>query len=116
MSKEVSMSSPELSRIHERIDETNQLINRIAVAAETNVELCKQCRPKVMGNGKEGLEARLARVEENQIADGKARSSKVENTFIVSKTWLTVILSVSGVVASGVGAAVAVVVKQLLKA
>jgi hypothetical protein len=90
----------DLARIHERIDETHQLLSRLSAVIETNVELCKQCRPKVLGNGKEGFETRLARLEEVQIYRGETRLTTLETKFAVSKTFLALTISAAGAVGS----------------
>ena len=90
----------DLARIHERIDEIHQLLSRLSAAIETNVELCKQCRPKVLGNGREGFETRLARLEEVQIYRGEARLTSLETKFAVSKTFLAITISAAGAVGS----------------
>ena len=96
----------DLARIHERIDETHRLLSRLSAALETNIELCKQCRPKVLGNGKEGFETRLARLEEVQIERGEARMTSLETKFAISKTFLAFTISAAGAVGSIAGAVV----------
>jgi hypothetical protein len=94
------VQAADLARIHERIDETHKLLSRLSAALETNIELCKQCRPKVLGNGKEGFETRLARLEEGQIERGEARMTSLETKFAVSKTFLALTISAAGAVGS----------------
>ena len=94
----MSLSQVDLTRIYERIDVLNESVNRLSSLVHVNVELCKECRPKVLGNGNtEGLQTRMARIEENQIEDGKSRMATVEATFVVSKGFLGVVLSVAGI-------------------
>jgi hypothetical protein len=71
----------ELDRIHQRLDELMQSFGSLKSTVESNIALCSTCRPKVLGNGKEGFDARLARLEE-------ARA--------VSKTFLLAMVSLAG--------------------
>ena len=118
------MTSTEAARIHKRIDEQTEAFHQLRTVVETNVALCQGCRTKVLGNGKEGIDERLARIEERAIADGARRMAAVEDTIIpngrdrvktlettlgVSKWWL--MMAISG--AGAVGAVVSAIIRLL---
>jgi hypothetical protein len=84
------MASSDLDRVHQRLDEIRTFVGRMQAALDVNIALCKECRPKVMGNGQESLDNRLTRLEE-------ARA--------VSKTFLLGMVSVAGAVGSLAAAA-----------
>ena len=100
------MGPADLKRIHERIDETNTWLSRISTAIDTNVELCRQCRPKVMGNGKEGLDSRLVRIEQGHIHDGETRITRLETSVLMTKMFITISISLAGAVGAIAGAVV----------
>jgi hypothetical protein len=101
------MPTPDqLTRIHERLDETLEKLSRLTSAVETNNELCKQCRPKVLGNGREGFDTRLARVEEAMIPKGSERLTMLETQYTMSKTFLAMTITGAGAVGSIVSAIV----------
>lgn len=106
------MAGSEIARVHERLDEAIKAIGDLTTTVQTNIELCKQCRPKVLGNGKEGFDARLARIETSQIKNGDARLTAVETKLAMG--WKGVTLLFSGASAAGalagavVGAVVAI--------
>jgi hypothetical protein len=81
----MTMTSSDLDRVHERLDEICAFVGKMQVALDVNIALCKDCRPKVMGNGRESLDNRLTRLEE-------ARA--------VSKTFLLAMVSVAGAAGS----------------
>lgn len=78
-------ASAGLERVHERLDEITASISKIQSALDVNIALCKDCRPRVMGNGKESLDIRIARLEE-------ARA--------VSKSFIVTMVSLAGVAGS----------------
>ena len=96
-------ASSDLTLVYERIDKTNELLSRLSAAVETNVALCKECRPKVLGNGKEGYDARLARLEEGQIERGRDRMATLETKLSVSRTFLMLAISAAGAAGALVG-------------
>ncbi len=79
------MTTPDLDRVHQRLDEICMCLSRMQAALDVNIALCKDCRPKVMGNGRQSLDSRLARLEE-------ARA--------VSKTFVLGMVSLAGAVGS----------------
>ena len=118
------MTNTEAARIHKRIDEQTEAFHQLRTVVETNVALCQGCRTKVMGNGKEGIDERLARIEERAISDGARRMAAVEDTIIpngrdrvktlettlgVSKWWL--MMAISG--AGALGAVVSAIIRLL---
>ena len=58
------MASSDLDRVHERLDEICAFVGRMQAVLDVNIALCKDCRPKVMGNGQQSLDNRLTRLEE----------------------------------------------------
>jgi hypothetical protein len=79
------MSNTELQCVHKRLDEIHAVLAGIRADVRVNAALCADCRPKVLGNGKESLDRRITRLEE-------ARA--------VSKTFLLGMVSVAGAVGS----------------
>jgi len=79
------MSSTDLECVHQRLDEINAVLAEIRSDVRVNTALCADCRPKVLGNGKESLDHRITRLEE-------ARA--------VSKTFILGMVSVAGAVGS----------------
>lgn len=81
--------SSEMDRVHQRLDELMTSFGSLKSSVDSNIMFCATCRPKVLGNGKEGYDARLARLEE-------ARS--------VSKTFILAMVSIAGAVGAITGA------------
>jgi hypothetical protein len=90
------MSQDDITRIHERLDEIIQNQAKLQTAVDVNVALCQQCRPKVMGNGKDGYDTRIARLE----------ATKETSSWFIGK-----IIAVAGVVATVAGVATTIIVK-----
>jgi hypothetical protein len=79
------MATSDPDRVYQRLDDICSSIAGMQASLEVNIALCKDCRPKVMGNGQQSLDSRLARLEE-------ARA--------VSKTFLLAMVSVAGAAGS----------------
>jgi hypothetical protein len=99
----------DVQRIHERIDHLAEVIGELSGSVQQSVALCAICRPKVLGNGLEGYDARLARVETSQIRDGEKRLTNLETTK-ASVAWFTG----RALTAAGIVATVASLVSGLL--
>jgi hypothetical protein len=72
------MDDSELHRIHERIDEGNRNLAALTVAVRENMALCTPCRLKVMGNGKDGLDIRVDRLEHANAATNLASGLRMD--------------------------------------
>ena len=102
------VSADDLRRIHERIDHVNSTLSDLNANVRENVALCKQCRPKVLGNGGEGYDSRLVRLEENVIVDGEKRLTTIEATGIATKRFVGSIIAATGALAAILSAALRV--------
>jgi hypothetical protein len=72
------MTDHEVSRLHERIDgiqtaltekigDVEKGVSSLTQVVTENIALCKQCRPKVMGNGQPSYDVRIDRLEQWKI-------------------------------------------------
>lgn len=80
-------------RISELKDELKGAIAELTAEVRASNELCRVCRPKVLGNGKEGFDTRLARIEEGQIDRGESRLIKLETSQLSNAWWIAKILA-----------------------
>jgi hypothetical protein len=83
------MLNAELDCVHQRLNEIHVVLAEIRSDVKVNTALCADCRPKVMGNGKESLDHRITRLEE-------ARA--------ISKTFILGMVSAAGAIGSIAGA------------
>jgi len=101
------MPAADIRTLHQRVDELGKetreglgsierSIRGLAETLAANIALCNECRPKVMGNGQEGHEARIARLE---------------TTVGMSKWFIGVVAAIGGFVATIVGAIVDLIIK-----
>ena len=106
------MEHDDIVRIHQRIDAvgvkqdaTNAALSELTAAVRENLALCTLCRPKVMGNGHDPMDTRLARVEDAQIWDGEKRLTALESTLTVSRWWIGTLIATAGA-AGGIASAI----------
>ena len=78
----------ELDRVHKRLDDITEVLSEIRTDVKVSTVLCADCRPKVMGNGKDGLDKRVTRLEEARV---------------VSKTFILGMISAAGAVGAITG-------------
>ena len=60
------MTKDDTARIHERLDELVETSGTITRDLAVVAEGCRLCRPKVIGNGNDGLDKRVDRLEQNE--------------------------------------------------
>jgi hypothetical protein len=57
------MATSELTRIHKRIDTLGQKIDNLHADLKAEMARCSLCRPIVLGNGREAIDARITALE-----------------------------------------------------
>ena len=65
------MTSDEVGRIHERLDETNSMVSDIKRDIAVVVATCVDCRRVVIGNGNKPIDKRVAILEERSKIGSK---------------------------------------------
>ena len=99
--------------LHGRIDRLTSAVGELTSEVRESNALCKVCRPRVLGNGGESFDTRLARVEESQIPNGDNRLSSLEITGTVSAWWATKLLTLVAVVSTAAGTIASLVMQWM---
>jgi len=97
------MLSASEGRIHTRLDELVEAVGEIRKDIAVVAASCRDCRPIVMGNGGDGIDKRVDRLE---IAIGQTRQSR-NKVFWAGVVLISSIVSsiVSGVIVAAASAA-----------
>ena len=112
--------------LHQRISEVRDIvtgfrdelkgeISLLAREVRASNDLCKICRPHVIGNGKPGMVDRMARLEEARIENGESRITALETTGRVSAWYVTKIIAAASAVVGVLSVAVTVVMHMIEK-
>ena len=105
------MADHDIEIVHERLTELTKILADLAGEVRESNGLCKFCRPKVLGNGTEGFDARLARVETIIIKNGEHRVTVLEATDVASAWWLTKMLAACAIIASLIATSATLITK-----
>jgi hypothetical protein len=99
------MPPHDIEILHEQIGEVKKILADLTAEVRTSNAMCQLCRPRVLGNGREGYDARIIRLEAGQIENGESRISKLEECKTASGWWITKILAGCAIIATIVSVA-----------